>query len=116
MLLCEEVSEAILACPDCLTELTRNQASYLCDTCRIDYPFRGGVFRHTAFQAIAPLVCQNGTPHIMVYEQQSPLKVAGIEFLRMVLRRLPPEFRYGFCRHSVIKSPLFFQLQYGCIV
>lgn len=95
MLLCEEVSEAMLACPDCRTELKRNQAGYLCDTCRIDYPFRGGVLRHTAFQAIAPLVRQNGTPHIMVYEQRSPLKVAGIELLRMVFRRLSPELRYG---------------------
>lgn len=70
---------------------------------------------HTAFRAIAPLVRQNGTLHIMVYERRSPLKVAGTEALRMLLRRLSPEWRYRFCRHLVIKNRFLFHLLRGFV-
>lgn len=85
-----------------------------------DFIVSWGVLHHTAntqaaFRAIAPLVRQNGTLHIMVYERRSPLKVTGTEALRMVLRRLSPELRYRFCRHLVVKNRLLFQLLRGFI-
>jgi 2-polyprenyl-3-methyl-5-hydroxy-6-metoxy-1,4-benzoquinol methylase len=87
---------------------------------QFDFVVSWGVLHHTgntqaAFRAIAPLVRQNGTLHIMVYERRSPLKVAGTEALRMVLRRLSPERRYRFCRHLVVRNRLFFQLLRGFV-
>lgn len=87
---------------------------------QFDFVVSWGVLHHTvnthaAFRAIAPLVRQNGTLHIMVYERRSPLKVAGTEVLRMVLRRLSPERRYRFCRHLVVKNRLLFQLLRGFV-
>lgn len=87
---------------------------------QFDFVVSWGVLHHTAnthaaFRAIAPLVRQNGTLHIMVYERRSPLKVAGTEVLRMGLRRLSPERRYRFCRHLVVRNRLLFQLLRGFI-
>jgi 2-polyprenyl-3-methyl-5-hydroxy-6-metoxy-1,4-benzoquinol methylase len=87
---------------------------------QFDFVVSWGVLHHTAnthaaFCAIAPLVRQNGTMHIMVYERRSPLKVAGTEVLRMVLRRLSPERRYRFCRHLVVKNRVLFQILRGFV-
>ena len=87
---------------------------------QFDFIVSWGVLHHTAnthaaFRAIAPLVRQNGTLHIMVYERRSPLKVVGTEALRLVLRRLSPEQRYRFCRHLVVKNRLIFQLLRGFV-
>jgi 2-polyprenyl-3-methyl-5-hydroxy-6-metoxy-1,4-benzoquinol methylase len=87
---------------------------------QFDFIVSWGVLHHTAnthaaFRAIAPLVRQNGTLHIMVYERRSPLKVIGTEALRLILRRLSPERRYRFCRHLVVKNRLIFQLLRGLV-
>jgi ubiquinone/menaquinone biosynthesis C-methylase UbiE len=87
---------------------------------QFDFVVSWGVLHHTvntraAFHAIAPLVRQNGTLHIMVYERRSPLKVAGTEALRMALRRLSPERRYRFCRYLVVRNRLLFQLLRGFV-
>lgn len=87
---------------------------------QFDFIVSWGVLHHTAnthaaFQAIAPLVRQNGTLHVMLYERRSPLKVVGTEALRKVLRTLSPERRYRFCRHLVLKNRLLFHLLRGFV-
>lgn len=82
---------------------------------QFDFVVCWGVLHHTAdtrqaFRTIAPLVRSQGILHVMVYETRSPLKVAGTELLRVILRRLSPERRYRFCRHLVIKNRLLFHL------
>lgn len=85
-----------------------------------DFVVSWGVLHHTpdtaaAFRTIAPLVRQGGMLYVMVYERRSPLKVAGTELLRMVLRRLSPEARYRVCGHLVIRNRLLFHLVRGFI-
>lgn len=87
---------------------------------QFDFVVSWGVLHHTAdthagFRAIAPLVRPGGILHIMVYERRSPVKVAGTELLRMVLRKISPERRYRFCRHLVVKNGFVFQLLRGFV-
>ena len=51
----------------------------------------------------------------MVYERRNPLKVAGTELLRMVLRRMPAEMRYRLCGRLVVRNRFLFQLLRGFI-
>jgi 2-polyprenyl-3-methyl-5-hydroxy-6-metoxy-1,4-benzoquinol methylase len=87
---------------------------------QFDFAVSWGVLHHTrntaeAFRTIAPLVRTGGHLHVMVYEQRSPLKVAGTELLRTFLRRLPAETRYRLCGRLVIRNRLLFHLVRGFI-
>lgn len=87
---------------------------------QFDFVVSWGVLHHTrntaeAFRAVAPLVRPGGIFHMMVYERRSPVKVAGTELLRGILRRLPAETRYRFCAHLIIRNRLLFHLLRGVI-
>ena len=87
---------------------------------QFDFVVSWGVLHHTkdteaAFQMVAPLVRLGGELYVMVYERRNPVKVLGTELLRMILRRVPAEARYEFCRHLVIHNPLLFHLVRGFI-
>ena len=87
---------------------------------QFDFVVSWGVLHHTrdtaeAFRAIAPLVRPGGHLHVMVYERRNPIKVAGTELLRMLLRRLPAETRYRVCGRLVIRNRLLFNLVRGFI-
>jgi len=87
---------------------------------QFDFVVSWGVLHHTqrtarAFEAIAPLVRPGGHLHVMVYERRSPLKVAGTEALRWVMRRLPPETRYRWCGRLIIRNRLLFHLLRGFV-
>lgn len=89
-------------------------------TAQFDFVVSWGVLHHTtstraAFKTLVPLVRPGGMLHIMVYERRSPIKVAGTELLRAVLRRLPAELRYRLCGYLVIKNRMLFQLLRGLI-
>jgi 2-polyprenyl-3-methyl-5-hydroxy-6-metoxy-1,4-benzoquinol methylase len=79
-----------------------------------------GVLHHTrdtaaSFRTIAPLVRPGGMLYVMVYERRNPVKVAGTELLRRVLRRCDPETRYRWCGRLIIANPLWFHLLRGVI-
>jgi 2-polyprenyl-3-methyl-5-hydroxy-6-metoxy-1,4-benzoquinol methylase len=87
---------------------------------QFDFVVSWGVLHHTvntreAFRTVAPLVRPQGILHVMVYERRNPLKVAGTELLRIVLRRLSPERRYRICGRLVVKNRLVFHLLRGFI-
>ena len=87
---------------------------------QFDFVVSWGVLHHTrdtqtAFPTIAPLVRLGGELYVMVYERRNPLKVMGIELLRIVLRKLPPDKRYQFCGRLVIHNRLLFHLVRGFI-
>lgn len=87
---------------------------------QFDFVVSWGVLHHTrdtaaAFRVIAPLVRPGGHLHIMVYERRNPIKVAGTELLRMVLRRLPADLRYRLCGKLVIRNRALFHLLRGVI-
>ncbi len=87
---------------------------------QFDFAVSWGVLHHTydtaaAFRGIAPLVRPGGLLYVMVYERRNPVKVAGTELLRRVLRRLSPEARYRACGWLVIRNRLLFHLVRGFI-
>lgn len=87
---------------------------------QFDFVVSWGVLHHTretagAFRTIASLVRPGGHLHVMVYERRNPVKVAGTEFLRMLLRRLPAETRYRVCGRLVIRNRVLFNLVRGFI-
>lgn len=90
------------------------------ESAQFDFVVSWGVLHHTydtaaAFRRIAPLVRPGGLFYVMVYERRNPVKVAGTELLRRVLRKLSPERRYRACGGLVIKNRLLFQLVRGVI-
>jgi 2-polyprenyl-3-methyl-5-hydroxy-6-metoxy-1,4-benzoquinol methylase len=75
-----------------------------------DFVMSWGVMHHTpdtkrAFDAIAPLVSPGGTLYVMVYERYRGPRRLGTAALRAIVRRLPDERRYRFCRRLVIENP-----------
>ena len=87
---------------------------------QFDFVVSWGVLHHTrqtarAFETIAPLVRPGGHLHVMVYERRSPLKAAGTELLRMVMRCLSPETRYTWCGRLIIRNRFVFTLLRGFI-
>ncbi len=87
---------------------------------QFDFVVSWGVLHHTrrterAFGAIAPLVRPGGYLHVMVYERRSPLKTAGTELLRAVMRRLSPEARYRWCGRLIIRNRFVFHLLRGFV-
>src|SRR6185295_19621098 len=87
---------------------------------QFDFVVSWGVLHHTcntaeAFRKVAPLVRPGGYLHVMVYERRSPVKVAGTELLRLVLRRVPAETRYRLCAHLIIKNRMLFHMLRGII-
>ena len=74
-----------------------------------DFVISWGVLHHTpdtkrAFDCIAPLVKPGGTLYVMVYERYRGPRRLGTAVLRAVMRPIPDERRYRFCRHLVIEN------------
>jgi hypothetical protein len=45
-----------------------------------------------------------GTLYVMVYERTRPVRLAGTNLVRRVLRRLPDERRYAACRWLIVRN------------
>jgi 2-polyprenyl-3-methyl-5-hydroxy-6-metoxy-1,4-benzoquinol methylase len=74
-----------------------------------DFVMCWGVLHHTpdtraAFEQLVPLVKPGGTLYVMVYERTRPVRLAGTNLVRRVLRRLPDERRYAACRWLIVRN------------
>ncbi len=86
-----------------------------------DFVVSWGVLHHTpdtlaAFHRLVPLIKKGGGAHIMVYEKHNPLKFACTNVLRRIVRTLPEESRYRFCRHLIIRNPILHLLMKDVII
>ena len=74
-----------------------------------------GVLHHTrdthdAFNKLVPMVKTSGMLYVMVYEKDRLIREFFTEVLRRVLRRLPNNKRYEFCRFLVIRHRIAYLL------